>query len=70
MQTLILMRRFPSSPLDFASMQPYGPDVASACEEARVAIEQEVKAAMQSYDDVGGFFVVPQGSHLVQARVA
>ena len=50
-------------------MQPYGPDVASASKEAHAAIEQEVKTALQSYDEVDGFFVVPSPIHLVQARV-
>ena len=70
MQRLVLMRRMLSSALQTATAQPYGSDVAAASEETRAAIEQDVRAAMTSYDEVNGFFVVPTESHLVQARVS
>jgi hypothetical protein len=66
MKKLVLMRRLPASVLDFASRQPYARDVETASEEARAAIEKEVRAAVQSYrDDDNDIFVVPQESHLV-----
>jgi ubiquinone/menaquinone biosynthesis C-methylase UbiE len=70
MQKLVLMRRLPASALDFASQQPYARDVETASKDARAAIENEVKAAVQSYrdDDGGDGFVVPQESHLVLAQ--
>lgn len=69
MQKLVLMRRLPASALDFASQQPYARDVETASEAARAAIENEVKAAVQSYcGDDGDGFVVPQESHLVLAQ--
>jgi len=69
MQKLILMRRLPASALDFASQQPYARDVETASEDARAAIENEVKAAVQAYrDDDSDVFVVPQESHLVLAQ--
>lgn len=63
---LVLMRRLPISALDFASRQPYARDVASASEEARVAIDKAVSAAVRSYRD-GDAIVMPQESHLVLA---
>jgi ubiquinone/menaquinone biosynthesis C-methylase UbiE len=70
MQKLVLMRRLPASALDFASQQPYARDVETASKDARAAIENEVKAAEQSYrdDDGGDGFMVPQESHLVLAQ--
>jgi SAM-dependent methyltransferase len=69
MQKLVLMRRLPASALDFASQQPYARDVETASADARAVIENEVKAAVQSYrDDDGNGFVVPQESHLVLAQ--
>ncbi len=70
MQKLILMRRLQASVLDFASRQPYGPDVDRVSETARVAIEREVVTAVESYRSDDGVFVVPQESHLVLAQIS
>ena len=48
---------------------PYARDVAAVHEEARMAIGQEVSAALQAYRD-GDDFITPAKSHLVQARVS
>jgi hypothetical protein len=69
MQKLVLMRRLPVSALAFASQQPYARDVETASEGVQTAIENEVKAAVQSYrDDDDDVFIVPQESHLVLAQ--
>jgi ubiquinone/menaquinone biosynthesis C-methylase UbiE len=68
MQTLVLMRRLPFSVLAFAAQQPYAREVEAASAEARAAIEHEVRAAVQAYPADNEGFIVPQESHLVQAR--
>ena len=68
MQTLVLMRRLPLSVFAFAAQQPYARDVEAASGEARAAIEQEVRAAVQAYPADNECVIVPQESHLVRAR--
>jgi ubiquinone/menaquinone biosynthesis C-methylase UbiE len=67
-QTLVLVRRLPWSVVAFAAQQPYGRDVEAASGEARAAIEHEVRAAVQAYRADDECVILPQESHLVQAR--
>jgi ubiquinone/menaquinone biosynthesis C-methylase UbiE len=72
MQELVVMRRMPSSAASIVeglARAPYARDVAAVHEEARMAIGQEVSAALQAYRD-GDDFITPAKSHLVQARVS
>ncbi|MDH3602596.1 MAG: methyltransferase domain-containing protein [Candidatus Tectomicrobia bacterium] len=69
-QELVLIVRRPSSAesvLAQIARSPYAEDVAAVSEAARLAIGQEVSAALQAYGD-GDDCVCPQKTHLVQAR--
>jgi ubiquinone/menaquinone biosynthesis C-methylase UbiE len=72
MQVLEFMERTPASVeavLEGMARSPYARDVAAVPEATRLALGQEVCAALQAYRD-GDNFVLPCKMHLVQARVA
>jgi ubiquinone/menaquinone biosynthesis C-methylase UbiE len=69
-QMLEVMRRMPSSAesvLELIARSPFGRDVEAVSEATRMAIGQEVSAALQAYRD-GNDFVIPCRTHLVQAQ--
>ena len=72
MQVLEFIERRPASVeavLEGMARSPYARDMAAVPEATRLALGQEVCAALQGYCD-GDHFVLPCKMHLVQARVA
>jgi len=72
MQVLEFRERMPASAeavLERLARSPYAEDVTGVQADARMALGQEVGAALQAYRD-GDEFVIPCKNHLVHARVA
>jgi hypothetical protein len=71
MQVLEFIERTPASVeavLETMARSPYARDVAAVPEATRLALTQEVCAALYAYRD-GNSFALPCKIHLVQARV-